>query len=114
MKIKTVVSSSPDDFDNQVNQLLEEGYMLGARDLVQTPAGTKDYFHAQLVLLDPVPEPEQPDPLEALRNIRDFCEAVPTEKCLTPDCPLSPWCHNYTEDGISPSDWLVPGEEAEV
>lgn len=115
MKIKTIWEHlrNWETFDSAVNAAMEEGWNLVKRErqpAVSENAGT--ILYAELVKLDPVPEPEQPDPLEALRNIRDFCEAMPTEKCLTPGCPLSPWCHNYTEDGISPSDWLVPGEEA--
>lgn len=115
MKIKTVIHDNPGMFDAQVNELLAEGYMLGERSIIKAgPAGLEQTYHyAQLVLLDPVPEPEQGDPVEALRCIRDFCEAMPKEKCLTPECPLSNWCYIFTEDGVSPAQWTIPGEEAD-
>lgn len=115
MKIKTVWDSGKSAFDNKVNDLLANGWQLTRREvLVDRHDMSGSVFYAELVQLDPLPEPEQGGPVEALRNIRDYCEAMPTEKCLTPDCPLSPWCHVFTEDGISPADWRIPGEEAEL
>lgn len=119
MKIKTIKKrlDNADKFDAEVNEAIAEGYQLVQRSIVpgfRLDGG--DYLHnmlfAELVLPNPVPEPEQGDPVEALRCIRDFCKAMPLEKCLTPECPLFSWCHVFTEDGVSPSDWPIPGEEA--
>lgn len=113
MKIKTVWSIYPDKFDAQVNEATAEGWQLVRREVIPDRNDLPNSaLYAELVLPDPVPEPEQGDPVEALRCIRDFCKAMPMEKCLTPACPLSGWCHYFTEDGISPMDWKIPGEEA--
>lgn len=118
MKIKTIKNrlDNATNFDKEVNAAIAEGYQLVQRDVI--PGFRLDggnYLHnmlfAQLVLPDPVPEPEQGDPVEALRCIRDFCKAMPVEKCLTPACPLHDWCHYFTEDCVSPMDWKIPGEE---
>lgn len=113
MKIKTIWSIYPDKFDAQVNEATEAGWRLARREVLPDPKElSQSAFYAELVLPDPVPEPEQGDPVEALRCIRDFCKAMPLEKCLTPECPLFNWCHLFTEDGVSPMDWPIPGEEA--
>ena len=112
MKIKTVWQVNDATFDEHVNKWLEEGWHLVKREVFPAHNLDDSVFFAELVLPDPVPEPEQGDPVKALRCIRDFCKAMPVEKCLTPACPLSGWCHYFTEDGISPMDWKIPGEEA--
>jgi hypothetical protein len=119
MKVKTIETrlTDADDFDREVNAALAEGYQIVRQDIVpgfRLEGGNyvPNRLFAHLVLPDLVPEPEQGDPLEALRTIRDFCGGMGLEKCLTPKCPLSPWCHIYTQDGISPMDWRIPGEEA--
>lgn len=120
MRIKTVKYRLDDAeiFDEEVNGALAEGYQLVRQNLVRgfrLDGGNfvHNMLFAELVLPDPVPEPEQPDLLEALHTIRDHCAAMPTERCLTPDCPLSPWCDLYTADGISPMDWVIPEKEAD-
>lgn len=112
MKIKTIWRQRPATFDSDVNDAMEAGWKLTRREvLVDRDNLGSSVLYAELVLPDPVPEPEQGDPVEALRCIRDFCGTVPMEKCLT-ECPLSAWCDIYTGDGISPADWQIPGEEA--
>jgi hypothetical protein len=115
MKIKTVNAKLIDSetFDREVNKALEEGYRITRQDVIPGGSYMSNMLYAQMVLPDPTPEPEQPDLLEALRTIRDHCAAMPTERCLTPDCPLSPWCDLYTADGISPMDWVIPEKEAD-
>lgn len=114
MKIKTVNAKLIDSetFDQEVNKALEEGYRITRQDVIPGGSYMSNMLYAQMVLPDPVPELEQQAPLEALRSIRDFCGSVPLEKCLTPECPLFGWCQLYTEDGVSPMDWKIPGEEA--
>lgn len=119
MKIKTIWTTYPATFDDQVNAALEEGWRLVRREVLQDPHCMDDSaLYAELVLPDPEPEPEpeplHPDPVDALRTVRDFCAGMSLEKCLTTGCPLSPWCHIFTEDGISPSDWKLPEKGAEA
>lgn len=109
MKIKTVWSHSAILFDDQVNNAFDDGWRLVKREMIRDTVGTT--FYAELVKVDEAPAP---DPLEALRTVRDFCEEMPTEKCLG-KCPLTPWCAMYcSEDGMSPADWVIPDEEVEA
>lgn len=106
MKIMTIVHDNPQEFDSQVNLLLDRGYILGRRG--PEKVGEKAVkLYAEMILPD---QPEQPDPLEALRIVRDFCEEMPTEKCLG-ECPMTPWCAMYAPGDISPADWMIPDEE---
>lgn len=106
MKIKTIRHARTDYFDEAVNEAFDEGWRLIRRDVLQTPSNVT--FYAELVKVDEAPAP---DPLEALRVVRAFCEEMPTEKCLG-KCPLTPWCAMYCpEDGMSPADWVIPDEE---
>lgn len=112
MKIKTITEELPfsNRFDDKVNEAMDDGWHLARRDVI--PAGPNQNSHrllyAELVQLDPAPELQPADPFEALRNIQEFCKAMPVANCLTPDCPLSAWCNIYTEDGTSPGDWVIP------
>lgn len=105
MKIKTIRSAKADIFDICVNDALDEGWRLSRREVIQTAMDVS--YYAELVKVDEVPAP---DPLEALRVVRDFCEEMPTEKCLG-KCPLTPWCAMYcADDNMSPADWEIPEE----
>ena len=104
MKIKTIVHDQPDDFDDLVNEALEEGYILEHRGTLQ---GTKVkvVHYARLVLLDPVPDPEQVNPIELLRMVREFCESNPCE-----GCQLAEFCARHLTNQEGPADWNLPGE----
>lgn len=108
MKIKTIVSPTTVDFDARCNEAFDDGWRLAKRDiLMPTKAVEAAYYYAELVKVDEAPAP---DPLEALRVVRDFCEEMPREKCLGA-CPLTPWCAMYcADDDLSPADWVVPEE----
>jgi hypothetical protein len=109
MKIKTIAESGPLNFDRRVNEAFDDGWRLAKREAIRDASGTT--FYAELVKVDEAPAP---DPLEALRVVRDFCEEMPTEKCLG-KCPLTPWCAMYCpQDGMAPADWVIPDEEVEA
>lgn len=118
MKIKTIrwKLDYAERFDEEVNEALEDGYRLMQRSFI--PGFRLDggsYLHnmlyAELVKVDEAPAP---DPFEALRVVRDFCEEMPTEKCLG-KCPLTPWCAMYCpQDGMAPADWVIPDEEVDA
>lgn len=113
MKIKTIVHDHPDDFDDLVNEALEDGYILEHRGTLQ---GTevKVGHYARLVLLDPLPATTEHlplDPIEALHAIKDFCEGVSVEDCCSDRCPLYDWCTQLRRGG-DPTDWKLPEKEA--
>lgn len=104
MKIKTIVHDQPDDFDTLVNEALEEGYLLEHRDVL--PGTTVKVGHyARLVLPDPAPEPEEADPIEALRTVQDFCMGRTCDSC-----PLAGFCVRHLANQEGPADWELPGE----
>lgn len=106
MKIKTIVRGLPVDFDESVNEALENGYLLERREVLpDAVAGFKHY--AQLILPDPVPEAT--DPRDLLRQVRAFCHSQPIEDCHANKCPLAAWCDQIRE-GCDPSDWNLPDE----
>lgn len=115
MKIKTVILKNAVKFDQQVNRLLAEGYMLGERRVLMTSPVLTHY--AQLVQLDPEPQ-EQPEPqplddfkamdaIEALYVVRDFCDSNQCE-----GCQLHDFCARHLANNEGPADWILPGEEA--
>jgi hypothetical protein len=110
VKIKTIVYDQPDDFDALVNEALAEGYMLEYRGTL--PGGTMARIghYARLVLLDPEPEAEKADPMEAVRAVRATCLGTNVADCHTGLCPLAKWCEQLG-DGGDPTDWVLPGEE---
>lgn len=108
MKIKTIVDDDPREFDAQVNAALAEGYMLGHRGTLQGTKVTVGHY-AQLVLLDPAPG--LPDPLGAVRAIREMCESTSLADCTGGKCPLEEWCQQLASAG-DPTDWVLPEEEA--
>lgn len=106
MRIKTITREEPDKFDAAVNKALDEGWQLTDRRLIQTPAGTHDYMYAELVQLDPVPEPKAPpeiDLLAAARVIQRECHKH--GRCT--ECPLNGICDNK-----QPDYWNLPEEAA--
>lgn len=106
MKIKTVVRILPTDFDERVNELLEEGYILEHRGLLPPDGSGLPAHYAQLVLLDPPAEPEAFDPFKALRQVQEFCLSIPMHTCRE-NCPLFPWCEQLGE-AVDPTDWELP------
>ena len=100
MKILTVITAWPDDFDHQVNEALEKGYILGRRDLVTVEGGHTRYY-AELVQLDPVPEPDGAEAIQALHTVRAACLA---HQGPCDDCPLTDWCEQLAHGG-DPTDW---------
>lgn len=108
MKIKTVFNQSAAYFDAEVNEALAEGWHL-VRRFSDQPEG----FIAELVQLDPEPEPEvQPiDPIDAVHAIKATCDAMPLKDCQGGRCPLYVWCCQL-EGGRDPSDWDLPEKEA--
>lgn len=116
MKIKTITHhfDRVEEFDDQVNRALEEGWRLVKREVA--PGAPNDYarVYAELVQLDPAPEvaePQPADPMDAVRVIKEACLAMPMEDCNTERCPLKGWCDCLAETS-DPSDWKVPEKEA--
>jgi hypothetical protein len=111
MKIKTIIHDYPVKFDEQVNQAIEEGYLLERRELVPLDATSKAYHYAQLVLPDPPAEPEPFDPGLALHQVQTFCHSVDQNDCGTDRCPLNGWCQRL-RDCADPTDWDLPEVDA--
>lgn len=118
MKIKTISHrfDRVEEFDDQVNRALEEGWRLVKREVI--PGAPNDYarVYAELVQLDPEPEVAEPQPVDpcvAIRVLRDTCEAVPVADCGSDRCPLYAWCEGLRKGG-DPTDWVIPGEVLET
>lgn len=117
MKIKTIWDTRPDRFDERVNRYLEEGWLLGKREVIpDTQDLDKSVFYAELAMLDPAPEVDEPQPLdplkamdaiEALHTVREFCD---TNQCE--GCQLAEFCARHLPRNEGPADWKLPGEEA--
>lgn len=111
MKIKTIWTKDLDDFDNQVNETMGEGYQLTRREVLPD---TKDLdlsvLYAELVKPDPEPEtkPEAIDAIQALHIVKAACLAH-TDQCE--ECPLWLWCLQLGRGG-DPTDWELPEVEA--
>lgn len=104
MEIKTVVRFNPTIFDSDVNHLMADGWHLTKRELVQTPAESRDYFYAELVKVD---EPAEPVTWqEAAQVLKSTCSENDT--CDT--CKLREWCDEYLARGAEPQEWEVPTE----
>lgn len=119
MKIETVVYRLDDQgrrhFDAKVNSLLSEGWALVRREVLPGADLGDCYFaphlYAELAKLDPSPEPEQADPMAALRAIQAMCLNTSVTDCNCGKCPLDAWCQQLAKGG-DPTDWDLPGEEA--
>lgn len=112
MKIQTIWTECLVAFDEKVNALLAEGWVLGKRTVLPAPNPNDSVFYAELVMLD-APDPDEiPTPpadiFEALRVIRDTCEAE--ESCG--NCPMYDWCCRL-QKRHDPCDWVLPGEVLE-
>jgi hypothetical protein len=118
MKIKTIVTNTDnvEQFDTQVNNLLAEGWHLTKREVLpgmnyNANNWARRALYAELVQLDPEPEapaePEPVDPVELVRQLRDFCDGM-----ACPNCPLNDWCPSHLPRNEGPADWEIPGEEA--
>lgn len=110
MKIKTIWTRDLTGFDNQVNEALAEGYQLTRREvLLDTANLDHSVLYAELVKLDPPAEPETPDPLDLLRQVREACLQIPSGGCNPETCPMFGWCEQLRRGG-DPTDWVLPGE----
>lgn len=116
MKIKTVIKNldHPKEFDTEINEALADGWRLVKREVLpggplRQDAYARRMLYAELVQLDPEPEPEaQPlDPIDCLEALRKFCAG---SKCDT--CPLEDFCPRHLPNNEGPADWELPGEEA--
>lgn len=116
MKIKTVWTADTVGFDNQVNQALENGYLLVKRELVPARQIDDTVYYAELILPDEPeelePQEDQLSPLGALHVIQDTCFGTNDKDCLY-NCPLRPWC-NQLRDGGDPTDWDLSQLEADA
>lgn len=115
MKIKTVWTANTVNFDDQVNQALEDGYQLVKRELIPAPHLDDTVYYAELVLPDEPEEQEPPvplTPLDALQFIQNTCTATSDKDCQFA-CPLRPWC-NQLRDGGDPTDWDLSQLEADA
>lgn len=110
MKIKTIWDTQPDRFDERVNLLLEEGWLLGKREVIpDTQDLDNSVLYAELAMLDPVPEVDEPqplDPFEALRQLQEFCDSNHCDGCRLHD-----FCARHLANNEGPADWKLPGEE---
>lgn len=117
MKIKTVWTTLDrvKEFDAWINEALANGWRLAKREVLpgmqyNQNAWARRLLYAELVQLDePVAPPEPADPFDALRAVRDFCEAQDPRACMT-TCPLSAWCEDLRRGG-DPTDWAIPEKE---
>lgn len=107
MEIKTIVRNCLDAevFDAEVNGYIAQGWRLVKRALL----GGGGYLYAELEKVDEAPaeEPVEPDPLDAIRFVRDVCKTTPI---CGPTCPLYEWCEPLP-DVCAPGGWNVPPKE---
>jgi hypothetical protein len=116
VKIKTICYAleATAKFDEEVNAALAEGWQLVRRDVLPGMSYTetnwaKRALYAELVKLDPPAEPETPDPMDLLRQVREACLRVPSNGCNPEGCPMFNWCEQLRRGG-DPTDWVIPGE----
>ncbi len=120
MKIKTIRKNldAAELFDKEVNAALEEGWVLGKREVLPGLRLTNTTYHnrmlyAELVKLDEVPaelEPLPLDPLAAARTIQAYCSTVTGEDCQGDRCPMAAFC-DQIKRGKRPDEWKLPEEE---
>jgi hypothetical protein len=118
VKIKTICYGLDNTglvaFDKDVNDALADGYRLIKREVLPGVRYTDTRWgnrclYAELVKLDPPAEPETPDPLDLLRQVREACLQVPSNGCNREGCPMFDWCEQLRKGG-DPTDWVLPGE----
>lgn len=109
MKIKTIRKrlDYAVNFDKEVNDALAEGWHLAKREVLDGRQLGPDAFqhrmlYAEMVRLDPEPEPQEIDPMEAAHAVHAECSKH--ESCTT--CPLENYC-----TCTPPHEW---GKEAEA
>lgn len=107
MKIKTILTNTdhPEQFDDQVNALLAEGWVLAKREVLQgmnynANNWARRALYAELVMLDPV-EPEELDPEDAIAALAKTCREA--EDCEEGGCPIYRWCQQFQQD--PPKAW---------
>ena len=120
MEIKTVCKKVSAEgtavFDQEVNELLADGWRLSKRDLIPGyDLGDGVYFvpshYAELVKLDEdVMETKEPDPPfgwdECVEIIREECKAAPG---CDERCAVYAWCQkNIPETTPAPKYWSDP------
>jgi hypothetical protein len=108
MKIKTIARNFDwvKEFDDLVNDAIEDGWQLARRDVLPAHSQGRRMLYAELVKLEPEPEPETVDPLDLLRQVKEFCRGV--DACI--NCPLADWCQQLRKGG-DPTDWDLPAPE---
>lgn len=116
MKIKTIARNFEwvEEFDQLVNEAIDEGWRLMKRETLPATAnvpGSRRLLYAELVQLDPEPEVQPIDPMDAVHAIKATCDAMPLKDCQGGRCPLYVWCCQL-EGGRDPSDWDLPEKEA--
>lgn len=119
MKIKTITKQinveGLAEFDQEVNAALADGWIVGKREVLPgVDLGGGAYFapcyHAELVLPDPTPEPDPAamcDPLDLLRQLKNFCNDMPNTECQAGACPLAPYCDAMAA-GRAIDEWELP------
>jgi hypothetical protein len=115
MKIKTICRNFDwvEEFDKLVNEAVAEGWYLTKREVIPGVAGvntnSRRLLYAELVQLDPEPESEALDPIEALNVVRAFCNDNKCKGCLLED-----FCARHLLDNEGPVDWVLPREVSEA
>lgn len=101
MKIKTIIHNTDnvEKFDKEVNEAIAAGWILSKREVLHgTQYNATNWarraLYAELVMLDPEPEPEPvaADPLDLVRQLKEFCNGVPKKTCVDGECPLLGIC----------------------
>lgn len=111
MKIKTVCSELMAIADSDVNELLDSGWQLVRREIVQNKKSSNGVcFYAELVKSDD--REEEIDPVAYAEAIRRYCASVPMEDCKNGGCPMGPYCDAMLS-GKTPEDWPLPEGGAE-
>lgn len=107
MQIKTIICRNEDAnaFDAEINHWLAEGWRLTKREVLISDSVTARAvdmrLYAELVKMDPAPEPIM-EPLEAVQVLARACENAP--QCEPDDCPLYDWCTGIPVY-VVPKDW---------
>ena len=121
MEIKTVCkevcAKGTALFDQEVNELLADGWRLSKRDLIPGyDLGDEVYFapayYAELVKLDEADmEPQEAElPIweDAVDALRLACGTA--EDCTKDGCPMFAWCQKNLADHNPPANWDDPEE----